>query len=132
LTAVLPARGKNGDDTGWVRFKPPIVTVPGQIQVAVDSVQRPTPYMANSVRRSSDRYTISTIVPASRTADAVGTIRFCLGCSRLSTHSAYVSPFPREGEDICHPFGAPRLRSLERVTKLRLEPANTLQACRIA
>ena len=30
--------GTNGDDTGWVRFKPPIVTVPGQIEVAVDKL----------------------------------------------------------------------------------------------
>jgi hypothetical protein len=36
LNAVLPASGKNGDDTGWVRFKLPIETDPGQIQVAVD------------------------------------------------------------------------------------------------
>jgi IstB-like ATP binding protein len=37
LTAVLPARGKNGKDTGWVRFKLPIAIDPGQIQCAVDT-----------------------------------------------------------------------------------------------
>jgi hypothetical protein len=37
LNAVLLASGKNGDDTGWVRFKLPIETDPGQIQVAVDN-----------------------------------------------------------------------------------------------
>ena len=31
------SRGKNGDDTGWVRLKLPIATDPGQIQYAVDS-----------------------------------------------------------------------------------------------
>ena len=36
MTAVLPASGKNGDDTGWVRFKLPIAIDPGQIQGAVD------------------------------------------------------------------------------------------------
>ena len=30
------SRGKNGDDTGWVRLKLPIATDPGQIQYAVD------------------------------------------------------------------------------------------------
>ena len=38
MTAVLPASGKNGDDTGWVRFKLPIAIDPGQIQGAVDIV----------------------------------------------------------------------------------------------
>jgi hypothetical protein len=37
LTAVLPASGKNGADTGWVRFKLPIASDPGQIQSAVDT-----------------------------------------------------------------------------------------------
>ena len=37
LNAVLPASGKNGDDTGWVRFKLPIASDPGQIQGAVDN-----------------------------------------------------------------------------------------------
>ena len=37
MTAVLPASGKSGDDTGWVRFKLPIVADPGQIQGAVDT-----------------------------------------------------------------------------------------------
>jgi hypothetical protein len=32
------SRGKNGDDTGWVRLKLPIATDPGQIQYAVDMV----------------------------------------------------------------------------------------------
>ena len=39
-----PRRMKRFDDSGWVRFKPPIVTVPGQIQVAVDNektIQKP-------------------------------------------------------------------------------------------
>jgi hypothetical protein len=31
------SRGKNGDDTGWVRLKLPIATDPGQIQYAVDN-----------------------------------------------------------------------------------------------
>jgi len=38
LTAVLPASGKNGDDTGWVRFKLPIAIDQGQIQGAVDTI----------------------------------------------------------------------------------------------
>ena len=38
LNAVLPASGKNGDDTGWVRFKLPIASDPGQIQGAVDKL----------------------------------------------------------------------------------------------
>ena len=39
MTAVLPASGKSGDDTGWVRFKLPIVADPGQIQGAVDKLE---------------------------------------------------------------------------------------------
>jgi len=41
LTAVLPASGKNGDDTGWVIFKLPIAIDPGQIQGAVDNEALP-------------------------------------------------------------------------------------------
>jgi hypothetical protein len=36
LIAVLPARGKNGRNTGWLGFKLPIVTDLGQVQCAVD------------------------------------------------------------------------------------------------
>src|SRR6185437_8503714 len=56
LNAVLPASGKNGDDTGWVRFKLPIASDPGQIQGAVDKFLE-TPWygsrqMARHLRRN--------------------------------------------------------------------------------
>jgi hypothetical protein len=37
------SRGKNGDDTGWVRLKLPIATDPGQIQYAVDKTAKRDP-----------------------------------------------------------------------------------------
>ena len=54
----------------------------------------------------SGRYTISTIVPSAKTADAVGTICFLLGWSQLSTHPAYENLCKIEGEGLCQLAGS--------------------------
>src|SRR5579872_6970975 len=52
LNAVLPASGKNSDDTGWVRFKLPIASDPGQIQGAVDTFA----WLNNPTRKCAGRW----------------------------------------------------------------------------
>ena len=62
--------------------------------------------MAKSVRRSSGRNIISTMVPSSRTADAVGTMRLLACSSLVSTQPGYVGLSKTEGACLCLAFGA--------------------------
>ena len=60
----------------------------GPISIAFCSVHRPALYIANAVHPRSGRDVISTIVPPSRIADAVGTIPL-IASSFVSTHPRY-------------------------------------------
>ena len=73
---------------------------------------------SNSARRSSGRNVISTIVPSSRIADALGTTRFLFDSSRFSTQLAYAGLKKIEGKGLCqvsaplHRGRAPRVSML--------------------